>query len=180
MAAGNFLLPPLNAKLETILAGDIGLGNVLEILGLGAPDPNAIFPGIPGSYTMVLDAEPTDASREADGSSGVVFTTFMKNLPAAGSNSTFSITPNLGSLTFNGKTLPLIADGRPLHLVYSNAKSSFKDHLSVTVTISQVTGLPSFVSLIYTQILSGKVLGRSSLLPAMATYPSNQPPVKVK
>jgi hypothetical protein len=180
LAAGNFLLPPLNAKLETILAGDIELGDVFEILGLGAPDPNAIFPGIPGSYTMVLDADPTDASRDANGEGGVTYTTFMKNLPAAGSNSTFSITPNLGSLTFNGKTLPLIADGRPLHLIYSNVHSSIKDSITVTVTISQVTGLPNHVSLFYTQVLSGRVFGRTVPLPAIAAYPSNQPPVKVK
>lgn len=201
-ARGFFLIPPLDAKASTIKAGKADVGGVLEALYTGAPDYDEIRPGTAGTYTTTLVSEikPLDFSMLAGGMDGFSIGAVppMKNLPGLGSTVTFSIAPDLSSMTFNGRKIPLIGDQRKFNfaLVFSDAKSTkIKDTLTVVVYLDLVTGQVSGLGAMYLQLLStsitfptmsvpgyGTVRGRTvrGFVPGVAWYVENSVPDKIQ
>jgi hypothetical protein len=182
LAAGNFTLPPINVKTETIQWGSTVLGDALEALGLGAPLPNAIYDGVPGNYTFLLDTAPSDSTRDNEPDSGVIYSRFMTGLPAAGSLANVSIAPSLGTVTLNGKVLPLIADARPTALLYGNIFASPFNHSLVTVNLHPITGRVTSFHVRFDQVITARfvALNRSLPTPAIAIYLNNTALTKTK
>jgi hypothetical protein len=191
LSAGNFLVPPLNSKIETNLYGAIDVPSALEPLGAGGPALNGLVsPGTPGTYEIssFTRIDGFDWSKfPVTNGVGVTVTGTMKGLPNNGAKATFVISPDLSTLTLNGRKVPLVGDSRPVALVYSDASSStVKNNLTVVVYLNTTTGQASGMFANYIQYLSAKYLlfGRtfSSYAPGVALYvPENQPtPVKVK
>ena len=183
IAAGFFLLPPVNAKTGVILAGDAEASGPLETRGVGGPVVGAVSPGTPGTYTFT--ARQVLHSVEIPDGLGVTVSGSMKNLPAAGSVVTFTIAPDLSSITVNGRKVPLVSDSRPVALVFSDAsEKNVKNSLTVTVYTNTTTGFVTGIATTYIQLLSAKInvfgQSRSAYYPGVATYDSPVSPLKIK
>lgn len=61
--------------------------------------------------------------------------------PADNTPTTFTISSDLRTLTLLGKTIPLVGDGRPGSLVFSDAKKTPLKNLTVTVFLNVTTGV---------------------------------------
>ncbi len=193
LAAGNFLLPPLDPKTQTNLFGAIEIPNLLETLGVGAPAPGAISPGTPGTY----EVNPFNRIDQFDWTNfpvssgiGVTVTGKMSGLPLNGTKATFTIAPDLSSITLNGRKVPLVGDSRPVALAFSDATSkNYKNTLTVVVYLNTTTGVASGLFANYVQLLSAKYTLNvpgfgtrtvSAFVPSVALYDNQVAPVKVK
>ena len=181
-AEGFFLLPPL-VKTDPTTAGGAEASGPLEPVGTGGPVIGAISPGTPGTYT--INIRQLANSVELPGGLPVTVTGSMKNIPANGASVSFTIAPDLSSVTFNGRKIPLVGDSRPTALVFSDAsKKNYKNTLTVTVYLNTTTGRPTGVGAMYTQLLSATYTlgGRkfSAFYPGVALYDSPTTPVKTQ
>lgn len=159
-AAGFFLLPPLNAKTSTTLAGGTEASGPLEPLGTGGPVIGAISPGTPGNYTTLFSkvVEFDYGSFASYGGFSITVNGALKSIPENNATVPFTIASDLSSITFNGKKLPLVGDSRPVALVFSNASATnFKDSLTVITYLDTTTGRVTAVAGQYVQLLSGSV-----------------------
>lgn len=187
LAAGNFILPPLDSKQET-LAGAVDIPDELEDLGTGAPVAGLVSPGTPGTYEVnpFSRIEEFDWSNfPASGGVGVTVRGSITGLPANNSRVSFTISPDLGTLTLNGRKVPLVGDGRPSSLVYSDATSkNYKKTLTVVVYLNTTTGRASGIFANYIQLLPATytVFGRkfSAFVPGVAIYQSESQPTPIK
>ncbi|HAL73027.1 MAG TPA: hypothetical protein DCP71_14775 [Verrucomicrobiales bacterium] len=201
LAQGYFLIPPVNAKTSTTKAGTTALGGDLEELFTGAPDLEGVRPGTAGTYTttLVTEIKPLDFSQLTGGVDGfsIGATPPMKGIPGEGASITFSIAPDLSSLTFNGRKIPLVGDQRKFNvaLVFSDASSTkIKNTLTVVVYLDPVSGQVAGLGAMYVQLLPtsitfpttvvpgfGTIKGRTvrGFVPGVAWYVENSTPVKI-
>lgn len=117
-AYGYFTVPPLNAKTETTTTSSFAFNGPIEI------DPIIVkAAGTAGTYTSYVER------RDNSGSP------YPTNIPATGLNVTFIISPDLQTLTFNGRVLKLgNGDSRPVALVYTDADAIHtRDNATVTL-----------------------------------------------
>lgn len=194
LAAGNFLLPPIDAKTQTTLGGAVEIPDAPELLGTGSgvPAAGAVSPGTPGTY----EVSPLNEFFSFDWSSlgidgfGATVTGKRSGIPANGSKATFSIAPDLSSITFNGRKVPLVGDSRPVALVFSDATAkNYKNMLTVIVYLNTSTGVASSVFASYIQLLSARytvsVPGYgtrtvNAFVPSITYFDGNPAPVKIK
>lgn len=104
-----------------------------------------------GSYTTTLQNQPSglaypdNAPKPLDGNGRI--------------NVAFTIAPDLKTITFNGRVLPISGDSRPVSIVFSDAKASTVTN-NVTVTaFLNFTGVVTHVSTMYVR--------KTGLIPAV-------------
>lgn len=120
-AHGQLSIPPLRALTETTTTSAFHFDGPVTV------DPLiAATAGTAGTYTTVVDLLDNG---------GLVYPT---GIPANGANVTLVISPDLKSLTFNGRKLPLAADSRPVGLIYADTVSPVK--LAITLYLNLATG----------------------------------------
>ncbi|GEP43061.1 hypothetical protein [Brevifollis gellanilyticus] len=196
LAAGNFILPPVDAKTQTTLAGDITIPDVLTPLGTGTPPPGLISSGTAGTYEVnpFHRIEEFDLSKLPSEALGIKVNGKMSGLPVNDTKVPFTISPDLTTLTINGRKVPLAGDSRPVSLLFTDAtKTNYKNTLTVVVYLNTSTGQASGIFALYVQHLSatynlGAIPGLPSYVPksitapfpALAIYDNQSAPVKVK
>lgn len=113
---GLFSVPPLNAKTQTTTTC------CFDFSGPVVVDPILVAAaGTAGVYTSIVE-------RRDNG--GLPYPT---SCPTTGTNVTFTISPDLKSLTFNGRIIKLLGDSRPVSLAYSDADAAHaRDNATVT------------------------------------------------
>ncbi|MES2594952.1 MAG: hypothetical protein V4662_06445 [Verrucomicrobiota bacterium] len=74
-------------------------------------------------------------------------------IPADGQNVSFTVAGDLKSIKFNGKVLPLVADGRPVSLLFSNVHTSTFNNVTVTLFTNTSTGAIIGLNNIYNQVI---------------------------
>jgi hypothetical protein len=120
-AHGQLSIPPLRALTETTKTSAFHFDGPVTV------DPLiAATAGTAGTYTTIVDLLDNG---------GLVYPT---GIPANGANVTLVISPDLKSLTFNGRKLPLAADSRPVGLIYADTVSPVK--LAITLYLNLATG----------------------------------------
>lgn len=164
LAFGFSIVPPVNAKTEKTQFGAVELGGQFQLLNTGAPDLSGVRPGTAGTYEVQLNAiiKEIDYSALAAGDSGFEIKSVgsLKNLPSTVGKTVFSVSPDLSTVVFNGRKLPLIGDQRQFNvaLVYSDAKSTnIRDTLTVILYLDLVTGQVKHVGAQYVQILNASI-----------------------
>lgn len=121
-AHGFFTIPPLNIKTETTTTNSFAFSGPVVV------DPIIIAAaGTAGSYTTIVYRRPNG---------GLLYPT---SCPISGFNVAFTISPDLQTLTFNGRVLKLGGgDSRPVALVYTDLDpvkpdpARVKDNATVT------------------------------------------------
>jgi hypothetical protein len=120
-ARGLVSIPPLNTKTATTTTTAFTLDGPVTV------DPYiATAAGTAGTYTTIVD-------RLANG--GLAY---PAGIAADGATVTFIVSPDLKTLTFNGRRLSLLGDSRPVSLAYADIVSSVK--LTVTLFLNGTTG----------------------------------------
>lgn len=120
-AHGLLSIPPLNTKTETTTTSAFTFDGPVVI------DPMiALAAGSAGTYTTIVD-------RLDNG--GLIYPAGM---PIDGATVTFIISPDLKTLTFNGRKLSLAGDSRPVALTYGDVVSAIK--LTINLYLNTTTG----------------------------------------
>lgn len=185
-AQGFILVPPVNPKTETTLSGMFAFeGGSVQV------DPFvAASAATAGRYTINMNRF---FEYDLDGFEGpgvtINITGKMVGTPDSGATVPFTIAPDLKSLTFFGRKIPLAGDSRPVSLVYTDiTDKNVKNTLKVIVYLDG-NGQPTALAVEYMQLLAAKIstalpppIGTrtvAGLVPGFATYVQNGPPVKV-
>jgi hypothetical protein len=120
-ARGLVSIPPLNVKTAATTTSAFTMDGPVTV------DPYvATAAGTAGTYTTIVD-------RLDNG--GLAY---PAGIAADGANVTFIVSPDLKTLTFNGRRLSLLGDSRPVSLAYADIVSSVK--LTVTLFLNGTTG----------------------------------------
>ncbi|MCX6855328.1 MAG: hypothetical protein NTV80_10535 [Verrucomicrobia bacterium] len=120
-ARGLVSIPPLNIKTTTTTTTAFTLDGPVTV------DPYiATAAGTAGTYTTIVD-------RLDNG--GLAY---PAGIAADGATVTFIVSPDLKTLTFNGRRLSLLGDSRPVSLAYADIVSAVK--LTVTLFLNGTTG----------------------------------------
>lgn len=134
--ANGFGFVPGLTTADPITYGGFGFTGPIEV------DPLILSSArLAGNYTTVLDMlEPG--------------TLPPSNIPAHGATIPLSISSDLKTLKFNGRTLPLLGDSRPVSLVFSDAQKTPMNNLTVTIYINNINGGISGIAAQYFQVVS--------------------------
>lgn len=185
-AQGFILVPPVNPKTDTTLSGMFAFeGGSVQV------DPFiAASAATAGQYTIKVNRF---FEYDLDGFQGpgvtVNITGTMVGTPADDAVVPFTIAPDLKSLTFFGRKIPLTGDSRPVSLVYTDAtEKNVKNTLKVIVFLDG-NGQPNALAVDYMQLLAARIstalpppIGTRTVagqVPGIASYVENDPPVKV-
>lgn len=95
--------------------------------------------GTAGTYNITLDMVDSPLA-------------LPEGAPADNTPTTFTIASDLRSLTLLGRTIPLVGDGRPGSLVFSDAKKTPLKNLTVTVFLNVSTGVANGFNANYFQV----------------------------
>ena len=156
---GYFTIPGL-AKTDPIRAGFFVAGGELEVRGTGGPVAGAIRPGTAGTYSAVVN-QTIDFDLSAFNGLGNYTITRggdPKGIPVNGSMVSFTLAPDMSSIIFNGRKVPLVADSRPTGLLFSDATAkTVKNNLTISVNLDTSTGQVIHISANYLQLLSGSM-----------------------
>ncbi len=117
-AFGHLLIPPIDAKTGTLTSGGFDLPGPIVVDTVFAATSNTA-----GTYSTVL----TMYENPSPPPTGA---------PADGATVNFTVSSDLRELTFNGRKIPLVADSRPVGLVYTDATKSPTNNLTVTLYLS--------------------------------------------
>lgn len=180
-AYGFTLVPPLDAKTGTTLAGSFEFGRALQALGLGKPDTGDIPPGTPGNYSFACERiVDFDWSNFPGGNGvGITVTGSMKNIPPDNSQIKFTIAPDLSYIIFNGRKVPLVGNSLPVALVFSDATAkNYKNTLTISVYLNTSTGHVHGIAANYIQLIGARysIMNRTvnAFVPGVATYQQEQ------
>lgn len=132
-AFGHLLIPPL-VKGDPILSGGFDMPGPIQVDPLFATAGNTA-----GTYSAVLTML-EGATPEPSG------------VPPNGATVSFTISPNLREMTFNGRKIPLKGDSRPTSLVFTDADKSPTNNLTVTVYLNTTTGVVQSLATQYFQV----------------------------
>lgn len=132
-AHGYVLVPPLDPKTATQISGAFSFnGPVID-------DPIvAASANIPGTYSVQVNQLPNGGLPLPSG------------IPANNAIVPFTISSDLKSMVFNGRTIPLVGDSRPSALLYTDSKKTPLNNLSVTVFLNS-SGAITHLSMMYFQ-----------------------------
>jgi len=125
-AHGYVLVPPLDAKTATQTSGAFAFSGPIIADPLVAASAN-----IPGTYTVTVDQVPSGLGNPT-------------GIPADNATVTFTISADLKSMVFHGRTIPFLGDSRPVAIAFSNAKTSPTNNLIVQVYLNylgEITGI---------------------------------------
>lgn len=117
-AFGHLLIPPLDPKTQTLTSGGFSLPGPIQ------PDPLFASAGnTPGTYTCVLEEQEHPSPRPS-------------KAPADGARITFTISPNLREMVFNGRKISLSGDSRPVTMSFTDVTVTPLNSLTVIVTLN--------------------------------------------
>lgn len=132
-AHGYVLVPPLDPKTATQISGAFSFNGPVVADPLVAASAN-----IPGTYTVQLTQLPNGGLPLPSG------------IPANNATVNFSISSDLKTMVFNGRTIPLTGDSRPVSLVFGDAKKSPTNNLTV-IAFLDFSGTVTHLSVMYFQ-----------------------------
>lgn len=122
-AFGQVLVPPLDSKTGTLVSA------ATEFIGPFVEDPLLAAGGIlAGTYQGTFNRQPITPPFS-----------YPSQMPAHNSQVTFTVSPDLKTLEFAGRTLQLAGDGRPTSLVYADTKT--KPYVTINLYINNITGV---------------------------------------
>lgn len=139
IAQGQIILPPKDVKTETTTSSMFAFsGNIVEDAIYAAAAPTA------GTYKGVIIRQPNEPEDSQDAI--IPYATGTPG-PPAGANITFTISPDLQTLNFQGRLLKLRNDGRGTNNIITyddlpgNITNSCLVHLQLDGTTKQVVGI---------------------------------------
>jgi hypothetical protein len=123
-AFGYVLVPPLDSKTGTLVSA------ATEFIGPFVEDPLVLEAGpLAGTYTGTFNRQPI-----------IPPFSYPAQMPAHNSTVTFTVSPDLKTVVFAGRTLPLSGDSRPVALVYVDSKTKPIVTLNLYITGGVITG----------------------------------------
>lgn len=181
LAYGFTLVPPLDAKTGSTLAGSFEFGGEFQPFGFGKPDTGDIPPGTPGNYSFACEriVDFDWSNFPGGGGVGVTVTGSMKNIPPDNAEVKFTIAPDLSYIVFHGRKVPLVGNSLPVALVFSDATAkNYKNTLTISVYLNTATGHVHGIAANYIQLIGARYTlgGRTfnSFVPSIATYQQEQ------
>lgn len=139
IAQGQIIVPPKDVKTDTTTSSMFAFsGNIVEDAIYAAAAPTA------GTYKGVIIRQPNEPEDPQD--EMIPYATGTPG-PPAGANITFTISPDLQTLTFQGRVLKLVSDGRGTNniITYDDVPEKVGNsclvHLQIHGTTKRVIGI---------------------------------------